>query len=203
MVVVVAGGRDFVGDSGGEFAEGAVESVAGAADVVEGDDAVVVGEFAEFVGQAFPEPGHHVGLSRGLGNLRSSRGEFVFFTAAPGEVALDLLPDDDDTENSVFTRVFLKHFRQGAYLEDVANDVQEEVLELSRQANIIQEPYYSDGVAGKTCIDAECGTVSAPSGGGSELEATYWRLCETRDTLSYCKAYIKSYPANATSESSA
>jgi hypothetical protein len=140
------------------------------------------------------EGGRSIGLTRGLGNIRSSRGEFVFFAAAPGEVALDLLPGDDASTNSVFTRVFLKHFRQGAFLEDVANDVQAEVLELSRQAAIIQEPYYTDGVAGKTCIDRECGTAQATPGGGSDLEATYWRLCETRDTLSYCRAYLDTFP---------
>lgn len=140
------------------------------------------------------EGGRSVGLARGLGNIRSSRGEFVFFAAAPGEVALDLLPGDDASANSVFTRVFLKHFRQGAYLEDVANDVQAEVLELSRRAAIRQQPYYTDGVAGKTCIDRECGTAQTASAGGGELEATYWRLCETRDILSYCTAYLNTFP---------
>jgi len=147
-----------------------------------------------------PAPGgRSIGLTRGLGSFNSSRGEFVFFAAAPGEVALDFLPDDEGSANSVFTRVFLKHFRQGEYLEDVANDVQAEVLELSRRAAISQEPYYTDGVAGKTCIDTECGVVPAPAAPAAaspadDLEATFWRLCETRDTVSYCKAYLDPYP---------
>jgi len=141
------------------------------------------------------EGGRSIGLTRGLGSVRSSRGEFIFFAAAPGEVALDLLPGDDQSKNSVFTRVFLKHFREGEYLEDVANEVQEEVLQLSRQAAISQEPYYTDGVAGKTCIDSQCGieAVAAPVA-DTGLEQTYWRLCETRDTASYCQAYLDTYP---------
>lgn len=145
-----------------------------------------------------------VGLSRGLGRVDAGEGEFVFFAAAPGEVALDRLPYNDDDPNSVFTRTFLKHFKPNTYLEDVANNVQEEVLELSRQASIRQAPYYTDGVAGKTCIDQSCSapraaepaepTPVATAPGQLDVEETFWRLCETRENPAYCEAYIQQYP---------
>ncbi|MEO1599172.1 MAG: caspase family protein [Pseudomonadota bacterium] len=146
-----------------------------------------------------------VGLSRGLGLVNASEGEFVFFAAAPGEVALDRLPYGDTNPNSVFTRAFLKHFQPNTYLEDVANNVQEEVLELSRQANLRQAPYYTDGVAGKACIDATCSVPriadpvaeKAPeptTALTADVEETFWRLCETRDNPAYCEAYIQQYP---------
>jgi peptidoglycan hydrolase-like protein with peptidoglycan-binding domain len=140
--------------------------------------------------------GRSVGLSRGLGRINESKGEFVFFSAAPGEVALDRLPEGDEDPNSVFTRVFLRHFTKGSYLEDVANDVQEEVLTLSRQASISQQPYYSDGVAGKACLDGDCGAkplASAPSP-QENLEPTYWRLCEQKKTGAFCQAYLDQFP---------
>ncbi|MEM9146097.1 MAG: caspase family protein, partial [Pseudomonadota bacterium] len=147
-----------------------------------------------------------VGLSRGLGRVDASEGEFVFFAAAPGEVALDRLPHNDDNPNSVFTRSFLKHFKPNTYLEDVANNVQEEVLELSRLANYRQAPYYTDGVAGKACLDDSCSVVAplaevaaepAPEPAtalNADVEETFWRLCETRDNPAYCEAYIQQYP---------
>ncbi len=139
-----------------------------------------------------------VGVTRGLGLVTQSRGEFVVFSAAPGNVALDRLPDDT-SPNSVFTRVFLKHFQARAYLEDVINEVQEEVLTLSRQAAIEQEPYYTDGVAGKTCLDADCSTgpdvpPENPFLAADEVEEVFWQQCETRDNPAYCEAYLSQYP---------
>jgi len=138
--------------------------------------------------------GRSVGLSRGLGRLGANVGEFVFFAASPGELALDYLPGEDSSANSVFTRVFLKHFRPGIYLEDIANDVQAEVLELSRAAAFPQRPYYSDGVAGKACLDEACGVAALAVEADRELESSYWRLCERRDTLAYCQAYLDAFP---------
>lgn len=131
-----------------------------------------------------------VGISRGLGGISSSMGEFIFYSAGPGQRALDRLPDEGGEGTSVFTRVFLDAFRQGAFLEDIANDVQERVMELARTANHEQWPYYSDGVPGKTCLDATCEIAED----ADALEETFWRLCETRDSESYCEAYLEQFP---------
>ena len=138
-----------------------------------------------------------IGLTRGIGRIQSSRGEFVIYAAAPGEVAFDSLPGDGaDSTNSVFTRAFIKHFRTGVYLEDVANDVQAEVVRLARAANVSQEPYYSDGVAGRTCLDAACGAIPAPEDAKivAEQENLYWKYCAENTEPVYCKAFIERYP---------
>lgn len=151
-----------------------------------------------------------IGVSRGLGQITSSNGEFIFYSAGPGQQALDRLPGGDESPNSVFTRVFLEQFQEGTYLEDIANNVQERVLELARLARFEQTPYYSDGVPGKTCLEVECGTAivsvdpeegtltDADPGSGdavaAALEDTYWRFCETNDNPAYCEAYLTKYP---------
>ena len=133
-----------------------------------------------------------IGLSAGIGQITQSKGEFLVFSAAPGEVALDRLPDDTDP-NSVFTRVFLKHFRSGLFLEDVINEVQEEVLQLSRRASIQQEPYYTDGVAGKTCLEDNCNGDATPQL-TENVELVFWQQCENRTSAAYCEAYLSQYP---------
>lgn len=108
-----------------------------------------------------------VGLSRGLAPVRALDGEFVFFAAGPQERALDRLSDEDPDPNSVFSRIFLKRFKPGLFLEGIANDVQLEVYELARDgANFLQRPYYHDGVMGRTCLEETCGVeaAQAPSG---------------------------------------
>lgn len=138
-----------------------------------------------------------IGQSRGIGRITSSRGEFVIYAAAPGEVAFDSLPGDDaNSVNSLFTRAFIKHFRSGTYLEDVANDVQAEVVKLARAANVAQEPYYSDGVAGRTCLEENCGAVKdvADAKIVAEQEELYWKYCAENSEPLYCRAFIEQYP---------
>ncbi len=139
-----------------------------------------------------------IGVSRGIGRINSARGEFVIYAAAPGEVAFDSLPGDaPESVNSVFTRAFIKYFREGTYLEDVANDVQAEVVTLARAANVEQEPYYSDGVAGRTCLEENCGAAAdatALTVIDAEREKTFWGYCEAKDEPAYCQAYLDAYP---------
>ena len=138
-----------------------------------------------------------IGMTRGIGRIQSSSGEFVIYAAAPGEVAFDSLPGDaPDSVNSVFTRSFIKYFREGAYLEDVANDVQAEVVNLARAANVEQEPYYSDGVAGRTCLEENCGqqATAADAAADAEKEELYWGYCESKDEPAYCQAYLAAFP---------
>lgn len=138
-----------------------------------------------------------IGQSRGIGRITSARGEFVIYAAAPGEVAYDSLPgDSSDSVNSVFTRSFIKHFRAGSYLEDVANDVQAEVVKLARAANVAQEPYYSDGVAGRTCLEESCGAIKSVEDAKivAEQEELYWKYCANNKEPLYCRAFIDRYP---------
>ncbi len=150
-----------------------------------------------------------IGMSRGLGRIQSTTGEFVIYAAAPGEVAYDSLPtDESESVNSVFTRAFIKHFKRGRFLEDVANDVQAEVAALTRKANVSQLPYSSDGVPGWTCMDDKCGedVVDAvdetdkdqgDTDGGNKRtaqEELYWSYCADNDDPEFCRAYLDQFP---------
>ncbi len=148
--------------------------------------------------------GRAIGVSRGIGAISSGNGEFIFYSAGPGQQALDRLPTGDDSPNSVFTRVFLEHFKEGAYLEDIANDVQARVLELASLARFEQTPYYSDGVPGKTCLDAECGRgveiVKVDPGAGTVdpvIEQSYWEQCASHESVALCQAYLDAFPEGA------
>ena len=145
-----------------------------------------------------------IGMSRGLGRIQSTSGEFVIYAAAPGEVAFDSLPKDTaESANSVFTRAFIKHFQPGRYLEDVTNDVQAEVAALTKGANLSQLPYSSDGVPGWTCLDEKCGEDAVATrevNGGpvdadtKEREELFWRYCDENDEPAYCEAYLAAFP---------
>ena len=137
-------------------------------------------------------------LEAGIGRITSTHGEFIFYSAGPGEEALDRLDGEEPGSEgtSVFTRIFLEHFKVGTYLEDIANDVQLRVMELAATSNHVQRPYYSDGVAGRTCLDDECGrALAAPSmAGGAEIEASYWQACSVADDPAFCQAYLEEFP---------
>ncbi len=150
-----------------------------------------------------------VGNTRGLLPIKTVSGEFVFFAAAPGARALDRLSNDDPDPNSVFSRIFLQHFRKGAFLEDIANDVQRDVFDLAKTASpsFIQQPYYDDGVIGRTCIDDACGQAAVNNTGPSPtgpvvssaqcdraLARELWDFArETNDCLGY-GAFLEACP---------
>ena len=133
------------------------------------------------------------GPSVGIGAVSSSEGEFIFYSAGPGEEALDsLVGEEPGGGTSVFTRVFLEKFKSGVYLEDIANDVQAQVKQLAAKSNHVQRPYYSDGVTGWTCLDEKCGREAASD--VSRFEETYWQHCVRSDDPRYCRAYLEKFP---------
>src|SRR6185437_10447920 len=62
-----------------------------------------------------------VGGKGGLGEMRAPEGVFVLYSAGFGQTALDRLSEKDDSENSVFTRIFASLLeRSGITLQEIA-----------------------------------------------------------------------------------
>jgi hypothetical protein len=91
-------------------------------------------------------------LAAGLGAVPADRGEFIFFSASEGEVAIDRLSDGDN--NSPFTSAFLQSFQPNVPLVTVANIVEREVIKnTGALAANPQRPRYDDNVEGPGCIE--------------------------------------------------
>jgi TPR repeat protein len=91
-----------------------------------------------------------IGGTRGLGRMEAEEGEFLLFSAQPGQKALDSLPQDDSETTSVFTRVLIRHLgKPGQPLVMIAKATQEEVKALARDsAGFSQFPDYVDRIVG-------------------------------------------------------
>jgi uncharacterized caspase-like protein len=96
-------------------------------------------------------------LIPGLGAVPADRGEFIFFSASEGEVAIDRLKPTD--KNSPFTTAFLNSFEPNVPLVTVANNVERDVIEATGAVSgEPQRPRYDDNVEGPGCIEGvgEC-----------------------------------------------
>jgi hypothetical protein len=97
--------------------------------------------------------GRSIGNARGLARMEAQAGEFILFSAGPGEEALDRLGNDDRAETSVFTRVLLKHIETpGQSLQDLAKATQGEVRDLAAKVNHDQFPDYFDRTIDKPVL---------------------------------------------------
>jgi uncharacterized caspase-like protein len=109
-------------------------------------------------------------LVAGMGAVPADRGEFIFFSASEGEVAIDRLSDGDN--NSPFTSAFLKSFQPNVPLVTVANIVEREVIKnTGALAANPQRPRYDDNVEGPGCIEGigECASDRRASGVDAEI----------------------------------
>ncbi|MEC3861865.1 caspase family protein [Mesobacterium sp. TK19101] len=106
----------------------------------------------------FRANGRSVGLSRGLSALPGTDESFIIYSADNGQVALDRLPQDPESQTmSVFTRHFLPLLEQGRYLEDAITEAQVQTAALARTYNDhVQRPAYSDQTLGYTCLSETC-----------------------------------------------
>ncbi|MFN8828685.1 MAG: caspase family protein [Labrys sp. (in: a-proteobacteria)] len=107
-----------------------------------------------------------IGATRGLGRMDAEEGEFLLFSAQPGQKALDALPQNDDQATSVFTRVFVRHLaKPGQPLVMIAKATQEEVKTLARDgAGFSQFPDYVDRIVGMPAL------VDAPPDAGNIVQ---------------------------------
>lgn len=93
--------------------------------------------------------GRSLGRTRGLGRIAAPEGTFVVFSAGAGQLALDELTNDDQAENSVFTRLLLpKIATPGLELRALIADLRVEVRDLARTQNHAQFPAYYDELLG-------------------------------------------------------
>ena len=104
----------------------------------------------------FVSAGRSIGSPRGLDRMYAESGQFVLFSAGPGELALDRLSDSDTSETSVFTRVLLKYLETpGQTLQDLAKATQGEVRRLAATAGHEQFPDYFDRTEGKPVLSED------------------------------------------------
>ncbi|MGY2050293.1 caspase family protein [Methylobacterium sp. JK268] len=102
----------------------------------------------------FPRSGTRaVGLSRGLSRTEPAEGVFSLYAAGAGQQALDRLPGQDPSPNSVFTRVFVAQIRRpGLSLIDLGETVRDEVVKLADTVPHKQVPAYYNEVRGARFI---------------------------------------------------
>jgi hypothetical protein len=95
-----------------------------------------------------------IGLSRGLDRMdEAPEGVFIFFSAGPGQAALDGLNDTDNESTSVFTRVFTSILNTpDLTLVSIAKQTQSAVRDLARSVGHDQFPDYSDRVIGDVVL---------------------------------------------------
>lgn len=97
-----------------------------------------------------------IGASRGLARLEPSTGVFVLFSAGIGQSALDRLPGNDPSPNSVFTRKLVPLLTQpGLSHVSIAKRVQRDVAELASSVSHRQQPAYYDQILGEIVLAPE------------------------------------------------
>jgi tetratricopeptide (TPR) repeat protein len=105
-------------------------------------------------------------VRRAMGNERGLRpieteGMFKLYSASEGQTALDRLPGDS-SQNSVFTRVFLKALgTPGLNLSALGTRVRDEVFRLTRSADHVQTPAVYDKLIGSTEVYFVAETAAA------------------------------------------
>lgn len=93
--------------------------------------------------------GRSIGGTRGLGRITAPEGTFVIFSAGAGQLALDRLTEDEDAENSVFTRLLLPRLAQpDLELRDLVAGLRTDVRDLARSVKHRQFPAYYDELLG-------------------------------------------------------
>jgi uncharacterized membrane protein len=164
----------------------------------------------------FTSTGRSIGSARGLARMVPQPGEFILFSAGPGEEALDRLGDDDHADTSVFTRVLLKHIETpGQSLQDLAKATQGEVHELAAKVNHEQFPDYFDRTIDKpvlkeaapTTTDKVASIPAAPAEGAARssagdsvsvpppsAEIEFWESIKNSVNKDYFKGYLEQFP---------
>lgn len=127
-----------------------------------------------------PEGEKSVANSGGLASMTDPpEGTFIMYSAGAGETALDRLPDDPDTINSVYTRKLLPLLQTpGLTLPDMARQVRSEVRDLAASVPHRQRPAYYDGLIGTFSLRP--GTPAIPAAEKADADRVRLAL-RTRD----------------------
>jgi uncharacterized membrane protein len=164
----------------------------------------------------FTSTGRSIGSARGLARMVPQPGEFILFSAGPGEEALDRLGDDDHADTSVFTRVLLEHIETpGQSLQDLAKATQGEVHDLAAKVNHEQFPDYFDRTIDKPVLKEasppatdKVASVPAPPAEGAarssagdsaslpqpSAEIEFWDSIKNSMNKDYFKGYLEQFP---------
>jgi phosphate transport system substrate-binding protein len=153
----------------------------------------------------FAASGRSIGKTRGLARMEPEAGEFILFSAGPGEEALDRLGSDDHDKTSVFTRVLLAHIETpGLTLQDLAKATQGEVRDLAAKVNHDQFPDYFDRTIDKPVLNDRQIQVEAPAPPSPAVpanpvvqpsaEIVFWDSIKDSRSKADFDAYLEKFP---------
>jgi WD40 repeat protein len=137
-----------------------------------------------------------VGDARGLARIEVTGGEFVLFSAGPGEEALDRLGKSDHAETSVFTRVLLKHIETpGLTLVELAKHTQGEVRDLAKTVDHDQFPDYFDRIEGDASLNEAAALAATPASPSADSTDTlFWKSVDS-NRKEDLQAYLDKFPS--------
>ncbi len=94
-----------------------------------------------------------LGGTRGLAEVKTTAGTFIFYSAGFGQTALDSLGSDDNEPTSVYTRTLIKYIQKPfTHIGSVARKVRQKVEILANSIGHTQFPAYYDELSGDYCI---------------------------------------------------
>ena len=148
--------------------------------------------------------GRSIGATRGLQRMEAlPQGTFSIYSAGYGQVALDRLPGEDESVNSVFTRVLLDKLDQpGMTVRKLALSTRAEVRQLAASAGHVQSPAYYDelGTAEPVLLTlpSEAAPRATPPADRSDIndQIELMMIEEIRDSddPAELQAYLDAYP---------
>lgn len=108
--------------------------------------------------------GRSVGATRGLSRIEPPTGTFVMYSAGAHQSALDRLGDDDDSKNSVYTRILVPLLGQpDRSIQAIAKEVQVKVKALAETVKHVQHPAYYDEIIGDFYLVSSSATAATPT----------------------------------------
>lgn len=141
--------------------------------------------------------GRSIGGTRGLGRITAPQGTFVIFSAGAGQLALDELTEDEDAENSVFTRLLLPRLAQpDLELRALVAGLRTEVRNLARSVNHQQFPAYYDELLGDFYFASASSRVQVtinPDTGATDHMRADFDLARSIGTPEAMQAFLDRY----------
>ncbi|MFO1169435.1 MAG: caspase family protein [Hyphomicrobiaceae bacterium] len=133
-----------------------------------------------------------IGQSRGLTRIEAPKGVFVLYSAGLGQTALDSLPSNDTSPNSVFTRNLVPLLAEpGLTHVDLAKRVQASVDKLAASIGHQQQPAYYDQIVGEFVLNT---APAKPDASAALSEAAVaWTKIEGSEDVAALRAFVDKY----------
>ena len=133
-----------------------------------------------------------IGQSRGLTRIEAPKGVFVLYSAGLGQTALDSLPADDSSPNSVFTRNLVPLLAEpGLTHVDLAKRVQASVDKLAASVGHQQQPAYYDQIVGEFVLNRA--PVQADATAVLSEAAAAWSKVEGSEDAAALRAFLDKF----------